>query len=189
MIIVEGPDLAGKSTLCKALKELATTPMQIHHLSRLQDWFHRYWDYVALMSKSVIADRFHISDPAYAAARGELSCKLDPEYARLVEAKLALLGAVTVLLLPSEADITSRWREGEMYDLQTVLRARSAYEDIAQHKKIFQTYEPYRFNIDLAVVGPFDTDRIAHRILELHDARVYRRDRVMMAKPYSMMEL
>lgn len=132
MIIIEGPDLAGKTTLCKEL--VKRIPGSIYqHLSRLPEDFDVYHGHVGLMPMGhprVIQDRLYMSEVAYGnVCRG--STKIDTETYRLLDAHARLVGAVHVLLLPDSATIKERWRENEMYDLNTVLKVCDEYERIA----------------------------------------------------------
>ena len=48
---------------------------------------------------------------------------------RLVEAHLALFGAYTVVMTADESVIRERWREGEMYNLDLVLKVNEWYRE------------------------------------------------------------
>jgi hypothetical protein len=125
MIIVEGPDLAGKTRFCQDLQKHLGKRWQYRHLSRPG---HDFPGYDTLMGNFVICDRFHISAPLYGLARGENpALSLTPAEYRRVQGKLMLRASVTVVLLPCAHAIAERWRVGEMYDLSTVLKARYWY--------------------------------------------------------------
>lgn len=125
MIIVEGPDLAGKTSFCEALQKYVGGLWQYRHLSKPGPDFPGY---TALMENFVICDRFHISAPLYGLARGENPAwSLTPLEYRQVQGQLMLRPSVTVVLLPCAYAIAERWREGEMYDLPTTLKARYWY--------------------------------------------------------------
>lgn len=137
MLIIEGPDLVGKTTLCKKLVELL--PGHIYsHLTRLPDEFDRYWGYVERMSPGVVQDRFHMSEICYATMRGDLDkSQLDPETYRLVDAKLRLLGAMTVVVFGSNELMHERlWdkelRQGEMYRATQIENVNRIFRDLVQ---------------------------------------------------------
>ena len=116
MIILEGADGVGKTTLAKKLEsELGLT---YRHLSRLPDQFHRYWDYLPLMNKRFICDRLWLSEYAYCYARDE---SVDEKYRRLLIAQQSLLGAYTVVIT---RDSELRYQDkDEMYNKQIITRA------------------------------------------------------------------
>lgn len=125
MLIVEGPDCAGKTYLCRELvKKLPGWTYQ--HLSRLQDAFDRYWGYVERTCGTVVQDRFHLSELAYARARGDVTPLTEETY-RLVDAEVRRAGGFTVMILPSDDLVRRRWDAGQMYQLPTVLRAAEAF--------------------------------------------------------------
>jgi thymidylate kinase len=126
MIIIEGPDLAGKTQFCAELLKRLPEPWYYEHLSRPDDGFPGY---DALMNNYVIRDRFHISAPIYGLARGEdPQLSLTHDEHRRVNRMLVARPSVIVVLLPSAAAIKARWRDGEMYRLDQVLHARDLYE-------------------------------------------------------------
>ena len=131
MIIVEGPDLAGKSTFCDRLvKSMTSWPYMVRHLTRLHEGHDRYWDYVQQMHPNIIWDRFFHSENVYCKARGDTPA-ISRFNLRLLHAHTSLNAGYTVLLLPTEDVIRQRWRDGEMYDLDTVLRANYFYWEFA----------------------------------------------------------
>jgi len=97
------------------------------HFTRLPPGFHRFWGYVDNAVQRSVQDRYHMSERAYSFGRGDKALYLTDEMYRLVEAHLALLGSYTVVLTASESLLKQRWREGEMYDLNLVLRVNEYY--------------------------------------------------------------
>ena len=133
MIIVEGTDLVGKTTLCQELVKRLNAPglspmgYQYQHFTRLPNGFDHYWSYVARMSRRIVCDRFHDSDLAYCHARGEgegasllfgLRCQL-------VDAKFRLHGGLKFLVTASHDVIEHRFKErgDDMYKLDVILAA------------------------------------------------------------------
>lgn len=170
MLIIEGSDLTGKTTLAKTLlKELKGFKYQ--HLSRLPDEFDRYWDYCRLVNPGIVQDRFHMSEPVYARVRGD-ETTLGPEQYRLIDAMLRCYGAFTVVLIcEDDALLESRWREGEMYDVSSVKRANNFYTRI-----VYGDFSPYmQVDFDYVIcetkARPFPTEQDVHNILKCYAMR------------------
>ena len=127
MIILEGADCVGKTTIARKLcKELGYT---YQHLSRPvglpNGREHRNaQDYIDLIKREVVQDRFMFSDPAYAKARGN-GVGLTGDMFIDIKKELNKVGALTVLVTTSWENIVSRWNSKEMYDLEDI---RTAYE-------------------------------------------------------------
>lgn len=130
MLIVEGADCVGKTTLCKALLceyDLQSQGYVYSHFTRLPRGFDYYWGYVERMSRRIVQDRFHLSEIVYTQVRGEES-PLTSELYRLVGAKLRLLGAYTVVITAAPDLIKERWEGGQqMYSLENVLKANELF--------------------------------------------------------------
>lgn len=176
MIIIEGSDLVGKTTLCGALvKRLRREGLIYSHFTRLPDEFNRYWGYIERMSSRIVQDRFHMSEPVYAKMRGDQT-KLTHQMYRLIDAKTRLLGTVNVVVTAEDDLIKSRWREGEMYKIEQVYHANSLFK-----KCVMNEMDGYVMDVDIhigcTVEKPYpdtlDIERIAAlwmgRQMELHD--------------------
>lgn len=130
MLIIEGADLVGKTTYCKKLVDLINTYEELgggyvyQHLSRPPRHFSIYHGHVALMGRRIVQDRFHMGMNAYAYARQEEE-PLDDLTQGFLEAKLALLGCVSVVITADDELISSRYRArgDDMYARDVVLRA------------------------------------------------------------------
>lgn len=140
MIIVEGSDLVGKTTFCKAL---AQSEVGLHlgavyqHLSRLPDKFERVRGYRDLMSVAQVRDRFHMSEVVYSQMRSQLAdtTLTDSKY-RLVDAMHTLHAGVTVLVVdwtPDRELIRSRFNRPEMYTLDQCVQCNDIFCAIASY--------------------------------------------------------
>lgn len=136
---MEGTDLVGKTTLCKKLLDQLNRQIggyQYQHFTRLPEGWDYYWSYVNRMSVRLVQDRFHDSESAYCYGRGEASV-FENEGARgrfryeLIEAKLALLGCVKVVVTCDETEINRRFAEkGDvMYSTDVIIRANKWFEE------------------------------------------------------------
>jgi len=134
MLIIEGTDHVGKTTLAKKLeRRFSAHGFVYQHLSRLTDGFDRYWGYLPLIRPRVVQDRLFLSEIAYASARGESSeATLPPEYLRLLNAHKHLVGGFTVLITCNDYLLTSRYakeenQEHQMYKTPIVIAANKAF--------------------------------------------------------------
>lgn len=154
MIIVEGPDLVGKTSVCqKLVKRLQSRGVIYAHFSRLPLSFDRYWGYQRRASRNIIQDRFHMSEPIYAAMRKDYTA-LDPEKYRMVDGMLRQLGAVHVVITATNDLIKSRWGREEMYDIEQVFEVNSMFKLMANQQ--FKGYEPdVDFHFECSPHWPF----------------------------------
>ncbi len=134
MLIIEGPDLVGKTTLAhKAIRLLndANFPHVYHHLSRLPKAWKRdaAMNYRRLATPYVVQDRFHMSDPLYAELRGEPPVLSPSEYHEL-DGFLHFMGVYQLTIVADEELIVERYEkhaQREMYRLEDVLRVNKLY--------------------------------------------------------------
>lgn len=135
MLIIEGSDLVGKTTLQSVLvNRLAEHgPWIPAHLSLPPKMWQSPSSYFQHMSRYVVQDRFHMSEIAYAfAARGGKT-RLTPYRYSLVDAKLRQLGGYTVVIIADKAFLREQWKgcnREEMYGLDVILRANEEFEQI-----------------------------------------------------------
>lgn len=128
MIIIEGTDLLGKTTLCRELvKRLASEGYIYAHLTRLPPGWDYYWDYVARMSRRVVQDRFHDSELAYSHARGEgeTGTLLWGVRYDLVDARFRLLGGMKFVVTATQEVLSRRYEAhgDDMYKIDVISRA------------------------------------------------------------------
>jgi thymidylate kinase len=184
MLIVEGADLVGKSTLCKQLRDALDargTGHMILHLTRPPMGFDLYHGHVGKVSSDVIWDRFHMSMLAYR-AHDDREAVMTPLRYELVDAAVTLVGGYTVLMHADDSIIRDRYaakQRDEMYDLNHILNVNESYREIATAGSITVrglTYQP-RFDHVLEIgtqdgVSPGVVDSIVEEYLarqeELH---------------------
>lgn len=179
MLIVEGADCVGKTTLCKelvrALNE-AGWPHVYHHLGLLPPcWRERAeQNYARIMAPYVVQDRFHLSEPIYAAARGD-EPMLDVGQFDRVNRSLHGYGGFQVVVLAESQVIRQRFhatRLGQMYDLDTVLEVNDQYRQAAARGR----WSGYPVNVDYVVNNHDDMapGPVAQRIVEQYVRRLCR---------------
>jgi hypothetical protein len=134
MLIVEGPDLVGKTTLAKKLATYLNDhgwPHVYRHLSRLpESWrVQSVANYRRLMSPYVVQDRFHMSEPMYATMRRDAAFLGPSSYAQ-VQRELRNFEAFTIVITADESLIRRRYERcerPEMYKLADILRVNDLY--------------------------------------------------------------
>lgn len=167
MLIIEGPDCAGKTTLAKKFVNLLGRylPYIYQHLSRLpKGWsLHEYFDLIYLCR---VQDRFHISEPLYAQMRGDTSLfQFGDAFQKAIEARLASVGALTVILLPSDSCIKNLWKPDQMYTLDQTLHIAALYREYAWNKANLQTTMVYAFNSEFPAENHQFMDEVIGRYL------------------------
>lgn len=132
MIIVEGPDLVGKTTLCNAL----VTKLHAHrfhhvyqHFTKLSSAFPTAAGYIPFFNKNVVMDRFYMSRQAYGLTLGNQEI-LKPFQYKLLDAKARNFGAVQIVIVASDKLIKRRYENkdrDEMYGCESILAANREY--------------------------------------------------------------
>lgn len=132
MIIVEGTDLVGKTTLCHKLVEELNRRGHPHiysHFSKLPDCFDTYWGYVPFINRYVVQDRFHLSRMAYSnVCKDQRSISYLEQ--KLIESHLLRIGAYIVVVYSQEEVIKQRYekrKDKELYSLSRVLEVNEIY--------------------------------------------------------------
>jgi thymidylate kinase len=182
MIIVEGPDGVGKTTLCKKL--LSFLPTHIYsHFTRLPRGFDYHWGYTDRISPDIVQDRFHLSELAYAVARGETP-NLDEWSYKLVDARLRLAGGFTIVITADQDLIKNRWDESQMYNLDRTLRAADQYMELVHRSP------PRWIDIDMTfhctTEKAYVTDHEVRDIVERYQANRLRLKTVARERPYRL---
>lgn len=180
MLILEGADLTGKTTLARTLasrlEEQCLGHMRLH-LTRPPKDFDFYRGHVDKISRDVIWDRFHMSMLAYR-RHDEYPSDLTPLKYSLVDAAVRLIGGFTVVLTADTSVIESRWannKKQELYDLPHVLDVNATYGDIASGREVTvrgQTYRPdvdYWVHVTDPAIGVKET--VVREILDAYIAR------------------
>lgn len=140
LIILEGPDLAGKSTLAAELQAFIAVRFPEDHVTLLHRGpptshpLHEYvtplLDYWPTGREHIICDRWHYGELIYPMVTGRKTAMNDGVF-RYVEAFLAAKGALLVHVDADAQDIMDRYRfRGDAtQSLDTVLRVAQTYRD------------------------------------------------------------
>lgn len=168
MIIIEGPDCVGKTTVCKKLLKILNgeslgLPHVYAHFTKLPAGFDYYHNYLDRASRYVVQDRFHLSEIVYSRARGIAKSPLCPERYRLVDAALRNLGTITVLITADDGLIRERWDQSQMYNTEITLAAADGFRRLGE---LFPEYDPdIDFNFHCTKGIPYVPDTILNEIL------------------------
>jgi len=115
MLVVEGTDLVGKTTLCRALLERLNTgkvgggrPWSYAHLGALPREWDYVTDYVQRTNPRVVQDRWFHSELAYGPVVRSGS-KLGAREWRLADAWFRLMGGFTIVVTASDDALRRRY--------------------------------------------------------------------------------
>lgn len=140
MLIIEGPDGVGKTTLAHAIVKRFNDmdekpwPLIYQHFSRLPDGWDYFGDYLPFMRPNVVMDRFIMSELVYGTVtRGETM--ISPRQYRMLDGHLAVQASMTVVIsaLPSayermiDSDMKAR---DQMFSRDINVRVNEAYCEI-----------------------------------------------------------
>lgn len=150
MLIIDGTDLVGKTTLQQKLVSCLASygPWISAHFTRLPVGWKHPVSYFPRMSRYIVQDRFHMSELAYAFACGRETDLTAFGYNQ-VDAKLRQLGGFTVVITASDEFLESQWaphNRDEMYDLTTIKRANEAFGKLASND-----WKDYNIDCDLNI--------------------------------------
>lgn len=168
MLIIEGTDNVGKSTLVTdVIRHLNAMglPHIPFHLSKLPDSFDHVQGYVELLNTNTVWDRFHISRTCYGAV-----CKNQREFttaeAEILQAHLTLKGAYVVSCVVEDAAwIRKRWgSKDEMYDVETAVQVNESYK----HQRQFRV--DYKILVDVEGYPSSFANQIADRYVKHLDS-------------------
>ena len=144
MLIIDGPDMAGKTTLAHALlKRLWENPKKYgnyaavyEHFSALPPSWQYPKSYLPFIKRYSVMDRFHLSELAYGRVT-RADTMLTNQAVRFLEGQLACVGSMTVLITLSDDFLKKQWEakasRGEMFTLDQVLRVNQMYKCLGDY--------------------------------------------------------
>ena len=130
MLIIEGTDGLGKTTLVKKLVAALEPhgPWVGQHFTRLPLTWQHPESYQPFIHQYVVRDRFHMSEPAYSYGRGEKTNLTDEKY-RIIDSWCRLVGAFTVVLVTPDHSFISDLHD-DMYDDEVIIRANDWFRQL-----------------------------------------------------------
>lgn len=170
MIILEGPDLVGKTTLAHAICH-ADQRNKYEHLSRHGADWHYLYSYLPLIRANNVFDRFHISEPVYSEVRGEKT-PLESGWAIAITREAIKVGCLTVIMTATPELIERRYIENikngrfEMYTLAQILQANELFRLVALGSSIQGCQ--FHCDIHLHVEADIDVKQQAVQFCHIH---------------------
>lgn len=164
MLIIEGSDCVGKTTLCRELlKRLNAVDCAMipQHFGQLPKNWDYYRDYLPYISSHTVMDRFIMSEIVYGhVLRGR--SPLLPEMYRLLDARLRLCGAVTVLIVANDAwydeQLRDKYSEREQaFTVDQVKAVNAGFKRLALRCRNESWTTDYTVDIDFPYVCDKDT--------------------------------
>lgn len=170
MLIIEGTDLTGKTTLARTLAESLDDHIYAH-FSRLPAGFDFLWDYAQRASPLIVQDRYHMSEIVYAHARGD-SSRLTPERYRFLDGWLRVNAALFTVVLTADPGLLSlRMQPDEMYGLSTIVDANEGFLEVVEGH--YGSYKPdWDMHFHLTVTEPFIEPRDVEQIYTNYTERM-----------------
>lgn len=135
MIILEGMDRCGKSTVARALRELLPGWSYRHHTKPPMDPFGYFAQFIADSHPRVIVDRFHWSEPAYGKTYRHGSGLTKSQWRTL---ELMCLGqnAQIIYMYDHVESIKARWDDSEMFPAEPLNQLCLEYATIKAASKV-----------------------------------------------------
>ena len=129
MLIIEGADCVGKTTLAR--KMAGELKLLYQHLGPMPEGWEET-DYIRLGCQKVVYDRFHVSDVVYSKVLNRAPCIENP---RFLHAALQVRFAAFTVIIAAEPELISlRFREADqMYNEETVLKCNELFAKCAAH--------------------------------------------------------
>lgn len=180
MIVVEGADLVGKSTLVKAIVNelrLRGRNYATCHLGRLAPG-DRENEYYELMRFRQVWDRFHVSEVCYR-AHDDIECCIPVEsFNRVTQEIQENFGGIIVVMCEHAETIKARYEKigDDIYDLERILDVNRSFKEIACSHHTKCRDNDYALRPDIAYeTTPRDTEYTARVIVDLYDKNFFER--------------
>lgn len=149
IVILEGPDGAGKTTLARQLQE--TFKLEYHHEGPPPPGEHPLWYYgrtlASFRGRRIVLDRFALGERVYGPSLRGVD-RLGAEGWQVFSRLTAALSAIQIIVLPPPQLCEERWRnspKAELFDDVLLLyRTYAEFAYLATTDFAFKTYDPTR---------------------------------------------
>lgn len=149
MLIVEGTDNVGKTTLCRKLVSALEEhgPWVYSHFTRLPKTWKFPSSYTPHVHRYIVRDRFHMSEIAYSPCRGDPVQQLGPDAYKWLDGLCRLQGTFTVVIVATTKFLRDHYKDsGQMYDFGVHKCANRRFESITA-----QLCSPYTPDFDYVI--------------------------------------
>jgi hypothetical protein len=134
MLVIEGPDGVGKTTLARRLQAEMAQSVSYQHWGKLPDSFDFYHGYLDAIRPLSVCDRFIMSEVAYGIGARHHS-RLGPLSYHVLDAKIALVGGITVVIHcenDAVCEHVHRNKGESAFTLEEHRRINAVYRHVAQ---------------------------------------------------------
>tara|TARA_R110002096_G_C14661938_1_gene728394 strand:- start:8927 stop:9445 length:519 start_codon:yes stop_codon:yes gene_type:complete len=163
MIVIEGADGVGKTTLAKAIAKALNT--EVRHMSRPEQGFDHMVGYMSRVGPHV-QDRFHLGSVVYGRMLGAPGGSATPSQMRLVQRYLRWQGVITVVLHCQRDTLKTRLREDakdEMYGMDQILAVNDGYKALLGTSNRGEPWQDV--NIDVTDRWPDIDDEVVQSLI------------------------
>jgi len=142
MIIIEGTDLLGKTTLARELLtwlHRCGFPHVYCHFTKLSIGFDRYWHYLPWINRYSVTDRFYMSRVAYGRALNNQDVCTHTEM-KMLDAHVALVGGLTAVCVANDDMwLYNRCKSNpkiEMYNADEIVAVNRQFKDLLESNEL-----------------------------------------------------
>lgn len=174
MLIIEGTDMVGKSTLAKSILQhewFQSNGYVYRHFGKLPHGFDYCEDYMHHAVMKSVQDRFHLSEIVYALAARQGKTDLCPEKYRLVDGFLRMMGSFTVVIVAHDNLLQRRYKESDHpFTFEQICDANQLFHSIDNYG---HGYKPdVDMTIQLSLNNQWVSEEQIHDIVERYTERI-----------------
>lgn len=152
MLIVEGTDKVGKTTLCAKLLEALRErkcPVTGESSKPPPPGWDYYWGYIPSITANVVMDRFVMSELCYGEAARDGS-GIGPETYRLLDADMREYGAVTVVIVADDAWLDRQLEKERdvMFGVDAIKSVNRLFRSAGLHQAVLSRGKTWKVDAD-----------------------------------------